>query len=59
MEKQTFIILLVLTCITAFQAIATLFVSNFGFAAICAAIAIALYLATDAAYNEWKEVRNG
>lgn len=59
MEKQTFIILLVLTCITAFQAIATLFVSNFGFAAICAAIAIALYRATDAAYKDWKEVRNG
>jgi hypothetical protein len=54
MEKQTFIALLVLTCITAVQVVATMCVGNFGFMALCFGVFIVLFRATDKAYNEWR-----
>lgn len=59
MEKETFIALLVLTCITAIQVIATLCVGNYAFSAICCAVFIVFAQATRQAHKEWKEARNG
>lgn len=54
MEKQTFIALLVLTCITAVQVIATMCVGNFGFMALCCGVFIVLFRATDKTHKEWR-----
>ena len=59
MEKETFIILLVLTCITAVQVIATMCIGNFGFCALCCIVFIALFRTTEKAYKEWKGHYNG
>lgn len=59
MEKETFIALFVFELLTAIQAIATLFFSNFASTAICCGIFIILWPALRLAWKEWKEVHNG